>query len=112
MVKKMILGMSFAAFLPLLVHAETWKAVPVVDSMCYAKVKADPDAHTTRCALACVKSGYGIITADGVFLKFDNSGNDRLSNLLKNTDKKDHLRVTVDGKRQGDSIAVTSVVLE
>ncbi len=112
MIKKVILGMSFAAFLPLLAHAETWRGVPVVDTMCYAKVKADPDAHTTKCALACVKGGYGIITADGVFLKFDTSGNDRLSNLLKNTDKKDHLRVTVDGGRRGDSIAVTSVVLE
>ncbi len=112
MIKKVILGMSFAAFLPLLVHAETWKGVPVVDSMCYAKVKADPDAHTTKCALACVKGGYGIIAADGAFLKLDDSGNEKVSNLLKNTDRKDHLRVTVDGERRGDSIAVTSVVLE
>ena len=110
--KRLILGALFAAFLPLLAQAETWKGAPVVDRMCYERAKTDPDAHTTKCALACVKSGYGIISADGTFLKLDDAGNEKLAKLLKDTKKKDHLRVTVDGKRQGDSITVNSVSLD
>ena len=61
---RVIPGTSAAAFMPLLLQAETWKEVPVVDSMCYEKVEADPDAHTTQCARACAGSGYCIIAVD------------------------------------------------
>ncbi len=111
MVKRIFFGTLLAAFLPLVARAETWKGVPVVDSMCYEKVKTDPDAHPTKCVLACAKSGYGIISAEGTFLKFDDSGNEKVTKLLKETNKKDHLRVTVDGVRRGDSVSVTSISL-
>jgi hypothetical protein len=110
--KRLILGALFATLLPLLAQAETWKGAPVVDRMCYEKVKTNPDAHSRECALACVKSGYGIISAEGTFLKLDDTGNEKLAKLLKDAKKKDHLRVTVNGKRQGDSIAADSVSLD
>ena len=111
MMKSIFLCALVAVAVPFVASAETWKNVPASDSMCYEKVKADPDAHSTKCALACARSGYGIIAADGSFLKFDEAGNARFARLLKDTKNKDHLRVTVDGDRAGDSIKVKSLSL-
>lgn len=102
-------AMLFA--LPLLCAAETWTAVPLVDVTCSAKIKAAPDAHTRDCALTCAKSGFGIVTTDGTFLKFDSKGNQQAVAALKATQRKDHLRVTVTGQRTGESIQVTGLKL-
>jgi hypothetical protein len=110
--KKYILSLALVLALPMVVRAETWSAVPIVDHNCYDKVKADPDTHTTECALSCAKSGYGIIASDGTFLKFDDAGNKKALSLLKATSKKDHLRVTVSGKRVEDSIQVQTIKLD
>jgi hypothetical protein len=89
--------------------ADTWTKVSIVDSMCALKVKADPDKHTRECAMQCAKGGYGIITADGTYLKFDQAGNEQALAILKGSKAVDHLRVTVTGTRKGDTIAVSSV---
>ncbi len=91
--------------------AETWKGV-AVDTMCSVKAKAAPDEHTTKCALACAKSGFGILTADGSFLKFDDAGNEKAVAALKGTKKSDRLRATVTGERDGDTIQVKSLTLD
>jgi hypothetical protein len=98
--------------LPLTAAAETWKSAVVVDTMCSVKAKAEPDKHTTGCALACAKSGFGILTADGSYFKFDEAGNQKAATALKNTKKADHLRATVTGERHGDTITVASLLLE
>jgi hypothetical protein len=98
--------------LPLSAAAETWKNVSIVDTMCATKVKADPDKHTTSCALQCEKGGYGLFTADGSYLKFDKAGNDKTVAALKATKKTDHLRATVDGQRDGETVKVTSIALD
>jgi hypothetical protein len=104
---------AVAASVPLALAAEmTWTNVPVVDTMCIDKVKADPDKHTRSCALQCAKSGYGLITADGAFLKFDAAGNEKTVAALKATKKNDHLRATVKGTREGETIKVTSVAID
>ncbi|HVT93977.1 MAG TPA: hypothetical protein VHD76_14125 [Bryobacteraceae bacterium] len=108
--KKLMMFAAFAA-LPALAGAETWTNAAMVDVSCSAKAKADPDAHTRACALGCAKSGFGILTSDGSFLKFDQKGNDETLAALKKTNKKDHLRVTVNGERSGDTIHVQSVKL-
>lgn len=92
--------------------AETWKNVSLIDSQCATKVKDDPDAHTTRCALQCVKNGYGILASDGTFLPFDAAGNKQAEVALKATRKEDHLRATVTGKRQGNVIIVSHLSLD
>ena len=97
---------------PVLVSAETWKGVSVVDTMCLSKVKADPDKHPTSCALQCAKGGYGLLTSDGTYLKFDEAGNEKAVAALKATKKTDHLRATVEGEQKGDLIKVTSLVLD
>lgn len=94
------------------VAVETWTDVALVDTQCAPRVKDDPDAHTTKCALQCSKSGFGILTADGDFLTFDEVGNQKAVSALKATSKTDHLRATVTGDRQGGTIKVTSLSLE
>ena len=92
--------------------AENWSNVSLIDTMCSATAKAKPDEHTKACALQCVKSGFGIVTANGTFLKFDDNGNAKALTALKATKKGDHLRVTVTGERQGETIKVSSVRIE
>jgi hypothetical protein len=98
--------------LPFAAAAETWKDVAVIDTLCLSKLKADPDKHTTECALQCVKGGYGLISADGTYLKFDTEGNAKTVAALKATKKADHLRATVTGVKDGNAIKVTSISID
>jgi hypothetical protein len=97
--------------LPAFAAVETYKDVAVVDVNCSAKVAADPDTHTRACALKCAASGFGIVTQDKHFVKFDAEGNAKIVEALKASDKKDHLRVDVSGDLQGDTLKVTSIKL-
>lgn len=112
---KKVLALVFAAVaVPLVLQAETWKNASLMDTMCAAKdaMKADPDSHPTKCAIQCQGSGFGVLAADGSFLKFDKVGNDQAIAALKATKKTDHLRVTVEGERKGNEILVKSLVLD
>jgi hypothetical protein len=91
--------------------AATFNDVSILDVACSKKSAADADSHTRDCALMCKDSGFGIVTADKKFLKFDASGNAKMLELLKASDKSDHLRVNVTGDVKGDTLAVTSVKL-
>lgn len=97
--------------MPALAAVETYKDVAVVDVNCSTKVAADPDSHTRACALKCAASGFGIVTQDKHFLKFDAEGNSKIVEVLKASDNKDHLRVDVSGDVQGDTLKVTSIKL-
>jgi hypothetical protein len=114
MKKVLLLASAALLALPLVARAETWKDVSLLDTMCAGKekVKANPDAHPTACALQCEKSGYGIVDSAGKYLKFDKAGNEQVAAALKSTKKIDRLRVTVDGEVKGDTIAVKSVALD
>ena len=59
----------------------------------------------------CKASGYGVVTADGKYLKFDKAGDAKAVTLLEGTDKKDSIKVSVDGKVDGDNIVVSSLNL-
>lgn len=99
------------ALVPLASAAESFKNVAVVDVNCHAKVAANPDAHPRDCALKCAASGFGVFTSDGKFLKLDAKGNKEVTEALKASDKKDHLRVDVEGDVQGDTLKVSSIKL-
>ena len=92
--------------------AETWKNVSLIDSQCVDKVKANPDKHTVKCALSCEDGGYGILTPEGKYLKFDDAGNKKALAALQETTKTDHVRATVEGTVSGDEIQVTSLSLD
>jgi hypothetical protein len=80
----------------------------VVDVMCKGK---DLSSHTRQCALDCAKSGFGLVQADGKFLKFDESGNARTLTLLKKSSKDKDLKVKVSGTMDGEVIKVQAVEL-
>jgi hypothetical protein len=88
--------------------AGTWSGT-VVDTMCKSK---DVASHTRQCALGCAKSGYGIVTSDGKFVKFDEAGNAKTLAALKASKKDKDLRAKVTGNLDGDVIAVESIELE
>jgi hypothetical protein len=96
---------------PALASAASYHNVSVIDGSCSKKAAADPDSHTRDCALACAKSGFGILTQDQQFLKFDAEGNAKIAEALKASSKKDHLRVNVDGDVEGNTLKVKSIEL-
>lgn len=106
-----ILVLSGLGALPALAANESYKGVPVVDVNCSKKTAADPDSHTRTCAIQCAMSGYGILTADKKFIKFDAAGNTKIEEALKASTKKDHLRVDVSGDLEGDTLKVASIKL-
>jgi len=56
----------------------------------------------------CKNSGFGVVTLDGVFLKFDTEGDKKAVELLEGTD---NIKVRVDGEVDGKKIAVKSLTL-
>jgi len=108
--RKILLGtLALAVMLPLAARAESWENVSLIDQMCSAKMKANPDAHPVSCALKCASSGFGIYTSSGQFLKFDTAGNEKALAALKVSKKKDHIRANVTGDLKGDTIDVTAL---
>ena len=112
MKKIAFLILAFVIALPL--AAETWKSVTLMDGDCAAKPAriAKADEHQRMCAMKCaITSGYGAVV-DGKFLKFDAKGNKLAKAALEKTDKKDHLRATVQGDLKDGVIHVSSLTLE
>lgn len=89
----------------------------LIDKMCSAKaVEEGVEAakmHTKDCALMpkCKASGYGVITAEGKFLKFDPDGDRMAVKVLGFTSRKDNIKVTVDGEVNDSTITVISIQL-
>jgi hypothetical protein len=109
--KRLLLALV-VLLVPCTLRADTWKNVALMDGHCIEKMADHPDDHPRSCAMACSKGGYGVITADGKFLKFDEAGNAKTLEALKKSDKSDHLRATVEGTLSGDTITVTAITLE
>ncbi len=106
---KQLLGITASfVFFSAAALAETWTGT-VVDTMCKGK---DVASHTRQCALGCAKSGFGIVTSDGKFIKFDESGNAKTLAALKSSNKDKDLRAKVTGNLNDDVIAVQSIELE
>ena len=67
--------------------------------------------HSTSCAMmdGCEKSGYAVYAADNKLYKLDDKGNDIAADLLKNTQTKKGLKVSVEGTLDGTTIKVTKL---
>lgn len=81
----------------------------LVDVACKGK---DLAAHPKKCAISCSKSGYGLVMADGKFVKFDETGNSKALELLKASTKEKDLKATVSGSMDGDVVKVESISLD
>ncbi|MGI8959798.1 MAG: hypothetical protein ACR2IV_08580 [Bryobacteraceae bacterium] len=58
-----------------------------------------------------LRDGYGVVTDDQKFYSFDDAGNKKAVQLLKNIPDKDNLKVIVTGNVEGDTIKVTDMSL-
>lgn len=103
--KRVLLLIAFAGTA---CFAENWSGT-LVDVMCKGK---DLASHTAKCGVACAKGGYGLVLADGKFIKFDETGNARALSLLKSTAKEKDLKAKVAGSRDGETIKVASIELQ
>jgi len=106
--KKLALLTAAASMLSVAAFAETLNGT-LVDVMCKDK---DLAGHTTKCALGCAKSGFGLVTGEGKFLKFDEAGNAKALAALKATKKEGDLKAKVDGTGDGDNIQVSSIEID
>ena len=99
----------------------TWAALEdkkfsgnLIDAACGGKNKEHSEkiaGHPKSCALmeACMKSGYGIVTADSKFIKFDENGDKLALALLQSTKTEKDIRVDVSGTQEGEVLKVTNI---
>jgi hypothetical protein len=106
--KRIVLFSVGACVLSISALAETLTGT-LVDVMCKGK---DLPGHTTKCAVGCAKSGYGLVLSDGKFVKFDEGGNAKALAALKSTDKEKDLKARVSGSLDGDVVKVSSIELQ
>jgi hypothetical protein len=106
--KRLAILAAAASLLSFAALAETMSGT-LVDVMCKDK---DLAGHTTKCALGCAKSGFGIVTGDGKFVKFDEAGNTKALAALKATKKDKDLKAKVEGTMDGDTVQVSSIEIE
>jgi len=106
--KRILLLSAAVSLLSIGAFAETWSGT-LVDVMCKGK---DLAGHTTKCAVSCAKSGYGLVLSDGKFVKFDEGGNAKALAALKSTSKEKDLKAKVNGALDGDTVTVNSIELQ
>jgi hypothetical protein len=58
---------------------------------------------------SCKQSGFGLVTKEGKYIKFNEAGNIKALNELERTGKQDELLVKVSGDMKGNVILVESV---
>lgn len=101
------LGAAMAVFSTLLV-AGSWSGI-LIDTNCHTKQK--PEEHSRKCAIHCADSGFGLLTSDGKFVKFDKPGDEKALAALKASKKDNDLKATVTGTLEGDTLQVETVTL-
>lgn len=111
----------------LLMTLVVWAHDPVklsgylVDTVCAADhVKDSAEAatkfaaeHTKACGLMeeCVKGGYGVFS-EGKWYPFDDKGNQLAKAIFDKTQKKDHIKVIVEGMKHDGKILVQKLTEE
>ncbi len=89
--------------------AGSWNGI-LMDTTC--KTMKSPEEHTRKCALHCADGGFGLVTADGKFLKFDKAGDEKALTLLRKSKKDENLKATVTGTLAGETLKVETVTLD
>ncbi len=89
----------------------------LVDVACSARSrrKADPPiVHSRMCMQmpSCSESGYGLLTEDKQFIRFDEESNQKVKKLLSETSKENDFRITVTGSREGETIKISKIELQ
>ena len=95
----------------LVAAAGEWQGY-IIDSTCVVRLRDKVAGHRTKCAIACFKSGYGLLTSEGNFVKFDETGNAKALEALRGTSKDQDLTAKVTGTLQGEVIKVDSITIQ
>lgn len=88
----------------------------LMDKACSAENKTTEKAlkHSKDCALmeGCVKSGYGVLTADGKYIAFDAAGNKKAAAFVTKFKGDDSIKIQVDGTLEGSTLKVATIKAE
>jgi hypothetical protein len=106
--KRFAIFAAAASLFTAMAFAETWNGT-LVDVMCKNK---DLASHTSKCAVSCAKSGYGLVLGDGKFVKLDEGGNAKALAALKATSKEKDLKAKVTGTLDGDTVNVSAIEIQ
>ena len=99
------------------VAAETQVQGHLVDLACSREEGQKPGfgaKHSKECLQMpeCVKSGYGVLTADKKVIKFDAAGNEKAKKFIAELTKDKDIRVNVTGTMNGDHLSVSKIELQ
>jgi hypothetical protein len=108
----LLAAVSLSAF-----AADTAVKGHLVDLSCAAEDANKPgfgEKHSKGCLQMpdCVKSGYGVLTADRKVIKFDAAGNEKAIKFIDSLQQKKDIKVTVTGAVDGDKITVAKIELQ
>ena len=84
----------------------------LMDNMCAATRLNQAAGHTLRCIKSCSKSGFGIVTNQGQYVRFDEAGNVKALRALKQTAKQNNLLAKVSGQMKDGVIQVDKLTIE
>jgi hypothetical protein len=92
----------------------------LVDSSCATRIARrggllKPGAgsnHNLGCLRICEQSGYGVITEDGRYIRFDEDGNAKARKFIAKITKTSEIKVTVNGSLNGDKMTVGKIELQ
>ena len=115
---KKIVMILFAAISLSAFAADTTVKGYLVDLACAKEdgSKADFGAkHTKGCLQMddCEKSGYGVLTEDKKVIRFDKAGNEQAKKFIAALpNKKNDIKVAVDGAVTGENMTVSKIALQ
>jgi hypothetical protein len=87
----------------------------LMDVSCQAKHPGDAEfaeGHEKDCLQMCAKSGFGVLTSEGKFVKFDAEGNKKVESFVKETSADGAWKVEVTGVMKGEKMTVQSISLQ
>src|ERR1700756_5537164 len=114
MLHKLTIRLALLLLLALPASAETWKDVMLLDVMCskLPRVMRLATEHPRSCILECHEDGYGVVLANGDFLKFDRKGSHLAVDILRSDDAPEqNVRVNVTGELKHGIIKVSKIRL-
>jgi hypothetical protein len=109
--KRALTVAAVAAVCALTARAGEWRGY-LMDAVCAKEIAhGKAPGHKLKCALTQSNAGYGVLTIDGKFLRFDSSGNAKALEALKETSKERNLTVKITGTTDGEVILVEGLTL-
>ena len=113
---KRIVVILFAAMAIHSWAADTAVKGHLIDVACSASKarKGSASGHGRNCLRmsTCAGSGYGVLTEDRQFIKFDKDSNEKAVKFLSEITKDSDIKVTVHGSVNGDTITVSKIELQ